>query len=390
MASSHEHPPKLRVVVVGGGVAALETALALADLAGERTAVTVVAPNAEFVYRPLSVREPFADGTARRYPVEPIVRDAGAELCADTLEWVDPPAHIAHTAAGMELEYDVLVLATGARKHARYEHAVTIDDAHMDEMLHGVIQDVEQGYIQHLAFVAPGRMAWPFPLYELALMTGARAWEMGVEMAITLITPEDSPLAIFGSTASRAVAQLLKDRRIETVTSAYAEVQRPGEIVVNPGERHVHVDRIIALPELYGPRMRGVPLGEHGFISVDPHGRLPALEGIYAAGDATDFPLKFGGIAAQQADVVAESIAAQAGAALTPQPFTPVIHGMLLTGAEPLYLSARITGGRGFASEASAEPSWQPPHKIAAKYLAPYLDARDRELDAGARERSSG
>ena len=77
----------------------------------------------------------------------------------------------------------------------------------MDETLHGLIQDIEGGYVDSLAFVAPGRMAWPLPLYELALMTAGRAYDMNVELATTIVTPEDSPLAIFGSAASDAVAR---------------------------------------------------------------------------------------------------------------------------------------------------------------------------------------
>ncbi len=52
---------------------------------------------------------------------------------------------------------------------------------------------------------------------------------------------------------------------------------------------------------------------------------------------------------------------------------------MLLTGDKPLYLTARITGGHGFSSEVTDTPTWDPPSKIAAKYLSPYLDAHDRE-----------
>ena len=51
---------------------------------------------------------------------------------------------------------------------------------------------------------------------------------------------------------------------------------------------------------------------------------------------------------------------------------------MLLTGGKPLYLSARITGGSGFSSQITDEPTWAPPVKIAARHLAPYLDQRDR------------
>jgi len=383
------------VLIAGGGVAALETALALHELAPELLDVTVIAPNADFHYRPMTVREPFALGAARRYPLAPIVADAGASLICDELAWVEPGERIAHTGTEGPLGYDALVLAVGAKAVPRYEHAVTIDPARMDETLHGIIQDLEGGYIGSLAFVAPGRMSWPLPLYELALMSAGRAYDTGVEVAVTLITPEERPLAIFGANASSAVEELLERAKIHTICSAFAEIPEPGEVVVRPGERHLHMDRVIALPELYGPPVRGVPLSEHGFLRVDPHGRVAGvagdlagdrtgdrtgdLAGVYAAGDCTEFPIKHGGVASQQADAVAQAIAADAGAPLTPEPFHPVIHGMLLTGDEPLYLTARITGGHGFSSELSDTPSWSPPSKIAARYLAPYLDARDRE-----------
>jgi sulfide:quinone oxidoreductase len=369
---------KLRVIIAGGGVAALETLLALRALAPNLTATTVLAPNPEFVYRPMTVREPFSYPQAQRYPLAPIVRDAGAELVVDELAWVDPAKRIVHTSSDAEIEYDALVLALGARIHPRYKHAITIDDRKLEATLHGLIQDVEEGYVQSLAFVSPGRMAWPLPLYELALMTAGRAYDMDVELATTIVTPEDSPLAIFGPEASDAVAELLEQAHIETIASAYAEVPHSGEIVINPGDHHMKVNRVVALPELYGPSVRGIPLSEHGFLRVDVYGRVVDIEHVYAAGDATEFAVKYGGIAAQQADAAAESIAALAGAPVTPEPFHPVIHGILLTAGEPRYLTARITGGQGFSSEISDTPTWSPPVKIAAKYLAPYLDALER------------
>ncbi len=371
--------PQLRVVIVGGGVAALETALALRQLAPEQTATTVLAPNDEFTVRPLTVREPFAYAAARRYSLAQIVRDAGGELLAGELAWVDPGTHTVHTKADAVLEYDALVLALGARAVPRYQHAITIDDRHLDAALHGLIEDIEGGYVDSIAFVAPGRMAWPLPLYELAMMTAGRAYDMNIELATTVVTPEDRPLGIFGPTASDAVAQRLERARVKTITSAYAEIPSVGEVVINPGDRRLSVKRVVALPELYGPSVRGIPLGEHGFIRVDPYGRVRDLEGVYAAGDAIDFPIKHGGIGSQEADVVAQSIAALAGAPVTPEPFNPVIHGMLLTDEEPLYLTAKITGGHGFSSEISDRPDWDPPSKIASKYLAPYLEQRDRQ-----------
>jgi sulfide:quinone oxidoreductase len=368
---------KLRVVIVGGGVAALEAALALADLAGDRTEVTVIAPNSEFVYRPMVVREPFAYARARRYPLAPIVSDAGATLLHGELAWIDRAKQTLHTQADEEVVYDELILALGARVTKRYEHALLIDDRDLDETMHGLIQDVEGGYVHQLAFVSPGRMAWPLPLYELALMTAGRAYDMGIELQTTIITPEDSPLAIFGTTASSAVAALLTGANIVTINSAYAEVPNSREVVINPGDRRLQVDRVISLPELYGPAIRGIPLGEHGFIHVDPYCRVANVEHVYAAGDVTDFPIKQGGIGAQQADTAAASIAALAGAPVIPERFTPVIHGTLLTNDKPLYLSAQITGGHGLGSQISDTPTASPPNKITAKYLAPYLRSRE-------------
>jgi sulfide:quinone oxidoreductase len=377
--TSNEDNGRFRVLIVGGGVAALEAALALHELAADETAVTVLAPNSELVNRPMTVREPFAYPRASRYPLAPMVADAGAELIADELAWIEPDRRVVHTKGGAEIEYDALLLAIGARIHPRYEHALTINDTTLDETLHGLLQDLEGGYIHSLAFIAPGRMAWPMPLYELALLTAGRAYDMNIDLATTIVTPEDRPLAIFGEAASTAVAERLGRAQIKVITSGYAEVPRTGEVVINPGDHHLNVDRVIALPELYGPEIRGIPLAEHGFVRVDPHGRVLDAERVYAAGDATDFAVKHGGVGSQQADAAAESIAALAGAPVKPEPFHPIIHGMLLTGEDPLYLTARITGGHGFSSEVGDTPTWSPPSKIATRYLSPYLERKDRD-----------
>ena len=376
-----------RVVVAGGGVAAVEASLALRTLAGDRVALTLLAPDPDLVYRPMTVREPFAYGTAQRYPLAEIAADVGAELVVDTFDWVDPAARVAHTGSSGELPYDALMLGLGAHAKPHWEHALTIDDKRMDELLHGLIEDIEDQYIHSIAFVIPAQVAWPFPIYELALMTAARAYDVSAELSVTIITPEDRPLAIFGAGASEGVGQLLSSAGIKTITSAYVEIPQAGHLVVNPGERLMEADRIIALPDLFGPAIRGLPSAPHGFIPTDPHGRVQGVERVYAAGDGVDFAIKQGGLAAQQADAAAESIAALAGVAIEPQPFNPVVRGMLLTGTAPKYLKAHITGGHGFSSEISDTPSWSPPVKIAAKYLAPYLDERDH---AGSTQSATG
>jgi len=372
------HTP-FRVLIVGGGVAGLEASIALRELAGERVTTTLLAPAAEFVYRPMTVREPFGYSVARHYPLDEICRDIGTDLIRDAFKWLDPDARTVHTEAGEKLEYDALLLAPGAVLRSRFKHALTLDDSQLDEQLHGLIQDVEQGYVHKLAFISPTPMPWPLPLYELALMTASRAYDMNIDMSITLATPEDAPLAVFGSKASQAVQQLLEENGILFIPSAHCETPAAGRVSIAPGSRTLIVDRVVALPQLFGPSLPGVPLHAHnGFVPIDPHCKVTGIEHVYAAGDATDFAVKFGGIAAQQADTAAEAIAALAGAAIEPKPFAPVLHGALLGGPRPLHLSAHVTGGHGSSSEVSEASTSAPPAKIVAKYLAPYLESRDR------------
>jgi len=372
-------PSPFKVVIVGGGVAGLEAALALRELAGDRVVTTLLARDADFVYRPMRVREPFGYIEARQYPLEDLSGEIGFELVRGAFKWLDPDHRTVHTDTGEMLEYDSLLLAPGAVLRPRFKHALTLDDSQLDEQLHGLIQDVEEGYVHKLAFISPTPMPWPLPLYELALMTARRAYDMNVEVSITLATPEDAPLAVFGSAASSAVERLLEAAGIVFIPSAHCETPVPGRVSISPGSRNLSVDRILALPQLFGPSLPGVPLQAHnGFIPIDAHCKVTGLDRVYAAGDATDFAVKFGGIAAQQADTAAEAIAALAGAPIEPAPFTPVLHGALLGGPKPLYLSARVTGGHGSTSEVSEALTSAPPAKIVAKYLAPYLESRDQ------------
>jgi sulfide:quinone oxidoreductase len=368
------------VLIAGGGVAALEALLALRDLAGDRAQLTLLAPNSEFVYRPMTVREPFSYGVAQRFPLERILADAAARRIDDVLVSVDPGARTVRTGAGSEHHYDSLIVALGATIKPRYEHAITVDDRRIDDLLHGLIQDVEGGYVKRLAIVVPPRMPWQLPGYELALMTATRARDSNIEMEITILTPEDSPLILFGEDASRTVEALLDEHGIDVITSAHCEIPSTGHIEINPGERTLTVDRVIALPELFGPALPGLPVAEHGFIPVDEYCRVGGLVHEYAAGDAIDFAVKFGGLASQQADTAARAIAAELGAPVTAAPFEPVVHGMLLTGGKPLYLSAEITGGHGFSSSISDEPPTGAPSKIVARYLAPYLEQRTQAV----------
>jgi sulfide:quinone oxidoreductase len=373
-----------RVLIVGGGVAALEAGLAIRALAGDRVALRLLAPESVFTYRPLEVREPFAGPSAPRYDLGQLAAGMGAALIHGRLGWVDAAAQTAWPEAGEPLDYDALVLAMGARPYLRHRHARTIEPGRLDELLHGFVQDIDGGYVRSAAFVVPDRVGWPLPIYELLLMTAERATSMWADVALTLVTSETAPLEVFGSEVSAEVARRLDHAQVTVLTSAHAEVPTSGLVEVTRARRHtrLQVDSVVALPELMGPAVRGLPGGEHGFIPVDRFGRVRGAERVFAAGDATDFPVKHGGVAAQQADAVALGVAASAGAHVQPMPFRPDIRGLLLTGGRPLALSGVVAGARGVLSRAEEGDACRP-EKITALHLAPYL-SQQRPLPAHA------
>jgi sulfide:quinone oxidoreductase len=362
----------LRVLIAGGGVAALEAALALRALAEEQVELELLAPEPHFWYRPLAVVEPFGGGRVHGLELVELAATVGAQVTLGALAAVEPAEHIARTAAGAEIEYDVLVVASGARPVAAIDGAFTFRGPADSDAFGKLLAELRSGVFERLAFAVPGGVTWPLPLYELALMTATLAAEHGLAPELTLVTPEQAPLALFGAEASAAVADLLKQRGIAVRAGTYPLAVDEGRLKVAPGEA-IAVDRVVALARIDGAPIAGLPHDRHGFIPTDAHGRIDGVEDIYAAGDVTTFPVKQGGLAAAQADAVAEAIAAGAGADVAPEPFRPVLRGLLLTGTAPTYLRAELAGGQGETSVAHSEPLWWPPGKVAGKRLAPFL-----------------
>jgi sulfide:quinone oxidoreductase len=366
------HQP-YRVLVAGGGPAALEAAFALQRIAGDRVSTTVLAPDREFVPRAMSVLEPFAAGGPEHRSLAGMVADAGAELRPGVLASVDHAHHRVRTEAGEIIPYDALLVAVGAVGHAPYDHALTFGAPGSQELMHGLVQDVEAGYARRVAFVVPTGSTWPLPVYELALMTAQRAWESGVTAELTLVTPEPAPLALFGPEASRGVAGLLEAAGVTLSTGTHADVGEAHDITLRPSGERLELDRVVTIPVLDGPAIEGLPHDAAGFIAIDSNSRALGVDDVYAAGDGANFPIKQGGLACQQADAAADAIAAAAGVEVDPEPFRPVLRGVLLTERHQRWMQRDASGTSGDPSTSSVPPLWWPPTKIAGRELSRHL-----------------
>jgi sulfide:quinone oxidoreductase len=364
---------RVNVVIAGGGVAALEAALALRELAPDRVDVELLAPEPRFWYRPLAVAEPFRLGEVRHFELSRLAAHIGATFTPGELVSVDAARHVAHVSTGGSVPYGMLLLACGAVPKRAIEGALTFRGPADTAKVEQVLAEIRAGDVRHVAYAVPTGAVWSLPVYELALLTATWVAAHGIDgVELALVTPEDEPLHLFGREASEAVGALLGEHGIAVHTRAYPVEARAGELLLLGGDT-VAADRVIALPRLQGPRMGGVPQTRAGFVPVDQHGRVTGVSDVFAAGDVTTFPVKQGGLAAQQAVAAAESIAAAAGADVIPEPFRPVLRGLLLTGTEPRYLRGGLAGGGTQASEASPAPLWWPPAKIVGRHLAPFL-----------------
>lgn len=367
------------VVVAGGGFAAVETVLGMRALLAGRVRVTLVSPSREFVYRPAATLQAFGASKPLCYDLGAVARDLGADYQRARLESVASERRSVRLSSGRRLTYDALVLAVGARPHAVVSGALTFRDQRDVPRLRRLVGELEAGDVRRLVFAFPSGCSWPAPLYELAMLSSAHAARHGVRLDVSVVSPDADPLAMFGPAASDSVRQLLADRGVSFVGDVTASaVRRDGSLSLLSGNV-IEADRVIAGPQLRGPWIVGVPASRSGFLPTDGCGRVVGLPGVYAAGDATTYPVKQGGLATQQADVIARAIAAEIGAPIVERRVRHVLQARLVGGRRPLFLRAELDHrGRARSNPVVRTKGVEAPAhaKVLARYLTPYLEFR--------------
>ena len=380
MTSGSSSQDRADVVIAGGGVAALEAALALRALSGDRVRMTLVCPDRALTFRPSAAFEAFGQPVPPRYDLEAIARNLGAGFCAARVEAVAPRTRVVRLGSGMRLEYDALILAIGARATASIPGATTFYGQRGVPQLRRVQGELESGALGRLILAVPSGSTWAMPLYELALLSAARAQRTGAGAEIVLVSPERRPLEVFGADASAVVEDELAARGVRFIGDAPAVSWRNGALAIQDGAP-IRADRVITLPHLRVNRLASIPARSGGFVPTDALGRVEGLTDVYAAGDMTTYPVKQGGLATQQADRAAHTIAALLGAPVKKLRVANILRARLLGGAQPLLLRTELDWqGRPVTGEVELGEleGVVDGSKVFGRYLTPYLEELGR------------
>ncbi|MEU6573021.1 FAD-dependent oxidoreductase [Streptomyces sp. NPDC046805] len=273
--------PGRRVVVVGAGMAGVQTAVALREqgFSGPLTLIGAE-PHQPYDRPPLSkaILLGKAEGSALDIDFETL----GIELLLGREALgVRPDDHELDTEAG-PVPYDVLVLATGAEP-VRLPGAEGVPGVHLLRTL----DDAER--------------LRPVLARQHAIVVVGAGW-IGAEFAtaareagcsVTVVEAADRPLAeALPAEVTAPMTAWYADSGAALRTHARVERVEPGAVVLDDGAR-LPADAVVvgvgARPATGWLAGCGIELGAHGEIVADAHLRTSAPD-VYAVGDCASFP----------------------------------------------------------------------------------------------------
>ena len=330
-------PAKPRVLVIGGGFAALETAFLLRMRHHDDVDIRLVSDRDQFLFRPNSIYVPFgADPDDLLVDLNKPLRRRQIEFERGRVTEVDPDRRLVTLDDGERFGYDKLVIATGADTNASEvpglaEHGATIWTT--DSMLE-VRRRFEQvrdraraGERQSVLFLVPPNNKCSGPLYEIVFMleTWLRRNDARDLVDITWSTYEHGFIQAFGPRLNDLVTEEFADRGIDGNLEEVATEVTADEVRYGDGSSR-RFDHLIAFPPYVSAvRYPGLDSDDRGFVTTDLGTRLAAgCDDVYVPGDAGDFPITQAFLAFLQADAVANHIDAELRGAEFDKPFDSV------------------------------------------------------------------
>jgi sulfide:quinone oxidoreductase len=328
---------KPRVLILGGGFAALESAFLLRMRLHDQVDIRLVSDRAHFVFRPNSIYVPFgADPASLLLGLRKPLGRRRINFELGSVAEVDPEARFVGLADGQRFRYDKLIVATGADTNAQEvpglaENAATVwtTDSMLDvrRRFAEVRDRARRGERQRVLFLVPPNNKCSGPLYEIVFMleTWLRRQHARDRVDITWSTYEQGFIQAFGPRLHELVTAEFAQRGIDGHTEEVVSEVRPGEARYADGSTRAY-DHLIAFPPYVSAvRYPALPSDERGFVQTDLQTRLVAgHHDVYAPGDAGDFPIKQAFLAFLQADAVADHIAAEVADSAFAQPFDSV------------------------------------------------------------------
>ncbi len=404
------------VCIAGGGTAGLEALLAARELLGDRVELRLVSPKRQFRYRAMPAGRPLVPAPEHATAVAALAADTGAEVLYDRVVEVRDADRALLTRDGDLVDFDYLLLATGARGERVLEQGDVWERGRDPVVLDETLEMLASSSATRAGVVIPCGARWPLPAYELALVMG---WSAVSQGQVTLVTAEQRPLGVLGHAATELVTSELRDAGVELITGVEAlddspaargmpgarlrllteepasdgaaltarPTRRPseeelGEIQLFGGsgrrwrrvgdEPLIVFDRLISLPTVTAPRIGGTASDAAGFIVVDERLKMLGSERVWGAGSCLASGLEHSALAAQQAD----SAIAEIGAAIgldAPAVEAPELTGILLSGQRDRWLMSNPRGTR----QPSTRCLWWPTGRAVGPRLARRIAALD-------------
>ncbi|MFF1297339.1 MULTISPECIES: NAD(P)/FAD-dependent oxidoreductase [unclassified Streptomyces] len=270
-----------RVVVVGAGMAGVQTAVALREQGFTGTVTLIGAePHQPYDRPPLSKAVLLGKAEGSAFDVDFEALGIQLELGREVLG-VRPAEHELDTESG-PVPYDVLVLATGAEP-IRLPGAEGVPGVHLLRTLDDAERLRPVLARQHdIVVVGAGWIGAEFA-------TAAR--EAGC--AVTVVEAAERPLA--GALPAEVAAPMSSwyaDAGAVLRTHARVGRVRPGEVLLDDGTR-LPADAVVvgigARPATVWLAGSGIELGAHGEVVADDRLRTSAPD-VYAVGDCASFP----------------------------------------------------------------------------------------------------
>ena len=319
-----------RIVILGGGTGGTLVAnrLRRAYRPGA-VEIVVVDRDGDHVYQPGLLFVPFGLAGTRRI-TRPRWRQlrSGIVYCQASIDHVDVEHDRVHFGgAGHSLDYDVLIVATGARLLPEETEGLT-GPGWQKNVFTFYTPDGAEALRRALEEFGSGRLAvnvvdmpikCPVAPLEFCFLADDYFRRRGIRdrVDLTYVTPLDG--AFTKPVASRELAGLLAAKGIELVTEfstgSVESSGQPGEEgrLVSYDERAVPFDLAVVVP-LHGGAAyvdRSPGLGDElGFVPVDPHTLQAKVKpNVFALGDATDLPAsKAGSVAHFEGEVLAGNV----------------------------------------------------------------------------------